>query len=39
MKKIALYNTELIKAGMLEEQALSTIDMSGLKQIKKSFDL
>lgn len=33
------YNTELIKAGMLEEHALSTIDMSGLKQIKKSFDL
>jgi len=33
------YNTELINAGILEEKALSTIDFSGLKKIKKSFDL
>lgn len=33
------YNTELIQAGILEEKALTTIDLSGLKQIKKSFDL
>lgn len=38
-KSVKKYNTELIKAGMLEEQALTTIDMSGLRQIKKSFDL
>lgn len=33
------YNAELIRAGMLSENVLTTLDNCGLKQVKKSFDL
>ena len=33
------YNTELIQAGILSETKLSTFDLGGIRQIKKSFDL
>lgn len=38
-KSVKKYNTELIRAGILEEKPLTTISLSGLKQVKKSFDL
>lgn len=38
-KSVRKYNTELIQAGILSETRLSTLDLGGVKQIKKSFDL
>lgn len=36
---IRKYNTELINAGILQETRLTTLDLGGVRQIKKSFDL
>ena len=38
-KSIKKYNTELINAGILQETRLTTLDLGGVRQIKKSFDL
>ena len=38
-KSVRKYNTELIQAGILSETKLSTLDLGGVRQIKKSFDL
>lgn len=38
-KSVRKYNTELIQAGILSETRLTTLDLGGVQQIKKSFDL